>query len=298
MKRIFFLFFFIPILAFSAILDDIKLYWNDSPKAFLSYQQQKLFDEYPGYEKAIPGEQDAIRKKIQADLGKIQKTKISFTEKSTTYDNAIYAGLFHYENDETMITVIEKKKTCNYFFVSDKLWRVVFSFEKETVGKDVDINAFVDMITKKHGKPFKIDSDGTSRGKLLINKVYYKDDESILEVWYNDIYDSFMLVYTSVETSKIFKEKGLQVFIQKKTYENDLGVQDYNENDFEAEKNDDKNIKDDLNKEFDEIQKQKDEDAEIIKEKKKQNNENYKGPKNGEKLKEESNKMDKKMELY
>lgn len=294
MKRIFFLFFFIPILAFSAILDDIKLYWNDSPKAFLNYQQQKLFDEYPGYEKAIPGEQDAIRKKIQADLGKIQKTKISFTEKSTTYDNAIYAGLFHYENDETMITVIEKKKTCNYFFVSDKLWRVVFSFDKETVGKDVDINAFVDMITKKHGKPFKIDSDGTSRGKLLINKVYYKDDESILEVWYNDIYDSFMLVYTSVETSKIFKEKGLQVFIQKKTYENDLGVQDYNENDFEAEKNDDKNIKDDLTKEFDEIKQKQDEKKDEEKKEEVKENKDVKT----DKQKEEQKKTDKKMELY
>jgi len=295
MKRLIFLFFFISITTFSAILDDIKLYWNDSPKAFLNYQQQKLFDEYPNYEKAIPAEQDAIRKKIQADLSKIQKTKISFTEKSTTYDNAIYAGLFHYENDETMITVIEKKKTCNYFFVSDKLWRVVFSFEKETVGKDVDINAFVDMITKKHGKPFKIDSDGTSGGKLLINKVYYKDDESILEVWYNDIYDSFMLVYTSVEMSKIFKEKGLQVFVQKKTYENDLGVEEYNEHDFEAEKNDDKNIKDDLTKEFDEIKNKKDEEKK--EEEKKEEVKDNKDIKT-DKQKDKEKKEDKKMELY
>ncbi|MBN2694752.1 hypothetical protein JXR93_08820 [bacterium] len=206
---------------FSAILDDLRTGWSDTPEIFVAIQQKILMENYPNYEKATPSEQDLIRNRVRADLKKIQKGKVLFEKQDKKFDNSIFGGLFHYENNESMYTVIEKQKTVHYFFESDILWRVVITISTDQMKKKLTLNEFTDYLTSKHGKPIKIDYDQFIPEEEKVIKAYFRDYDTLLELTYNDIYDSFILVYSSLDKLKEFREKGLQVISKKDEIKNE-----------------------------------------------------------------------------
>ncbi len=206
---------------FSAIIDDLRTTWSDTFDIFIAVQQKILMENYPNYERSTPSEQDLIRNKVKADLKKIQKGKTVFEKQDKKFDNSIFGGLFHYGNNESLYSVIEKQKTVHYFFESDRLWRVAITISTDQMKKKLTLNEFTDYLSSKHGDSIKIDYDQFIPEEKKIIKAYFRDYDTLLELTYNDIYDSFLLVYSSLDKLREFRERGLQIISKKEEAKNE-----------------------------------------------------------------------------
>jgi len=216
MKHYLILFQFLTISLFASVMtEDLGLYWGmkiDKLKIYISNQMMK---NYPQYNSATPEEQDQIIKRIRKNINKIFKNRIFFKEKNPKYDNSIYAGEFHYNNNESMITFMTDKKTMRFFLIKNRLWKVVIVIDTETMGKKYDLKAFINHFKNKYkSDPYKIDYDKFKEEQKIPLKAYFKDDTTLMSLTYNDIYSSFIIVYSSIKVMKMLKKQGFKVIVR------------------------------------------------------------------------------------
>jgi len=209
-------FYFITLSIFASVMtEDLGIYWGMKLDKIKIYLSNQLMKNYPEYNNATPEEQDQIIKRIRKNINKIFKNRIFFKEKNPKYDNSIYAGEFHYNNNESMITFMDNKKTMRFFLIKDRLWKVVIVIDSETMGKKYDLSAFINHFKKKYNtEPYKIDYDKFKIEKKIPIKAYFKDDTTLMSVAYNDIYSSFIIVYSSIKVMKILKKQGFNVIVR------------------------------------------------------------------------------------
>ena len=211
---LFFLIFSVNIFA-SVMTNDIQVRWGIKTNDIKRIIRNKLMKKYPSYNNATPEEQDAIIKKINESVKEIFKNKIYFKTKNAKYDNSIYAGEFHYGNNESMLTLINDKKTYRYFLIKDRLWKLVIVIEAEDLGKKYTLSDLINHFSKKYNlTPYKIDYDKFKIEQKIPIKAYFKDENTLLSISYNDIYGSFILVYSSIKVMKMLKKQGFNVIVK------------------------------------------------------------------------------------
>jgi hypothetical protein len=240
--------------------DDLGLSWGTKLDSVKVYIKNKLMKSYKNYDNASPEEQDSIIKRVSSDIKKIVEGTTFFKEKDPKYDNSIYAGEFNYKNNESMLTLINDKKTIRFFMIKDFLWKVVIVVEKDDLGKNYTLSSFISHFSNKYNlKPYRIDYDKFKVDEKIPLKAYFKDKSTLLSLTYNDIYGSFILVYSSIKVMKMLKEKGFSVIVKKdislnvdvgedvKEYDQLLYETDYTSNDDDS---DTKDIFTEIDKDF------------------------------------------------
>lgn len=216
MKTLLILFLFISTTAFSSIMtDDLGISWGMNLSKLKVHITNQLMKKYPKYDTATSGEQDLIIKKVKDNINKILKNKIIFKEKNVKYDNSIYAGEFNYNNNESMITFIENKKTFRFFMIKDVLWKEIIIVEADVLGKKYNLTKFINHFSNKYKlKPYKIEYDKFKTDPKVPLKAYFKDDSTLLSLSYNDIYESFIIVYASIDVMKALRKRGFKVIVK------------------------------------------------------------------------------------
>jgi len=263
----------------SVMTEDLELNWGTKSSKLKTYIQKELMKKYGNYYEATPERQDTIVKKVRKDVSDIIKNKVLFKKKSNTYDNSIYAGEFNYGNNESMLTLIDTKKTMRFFMIKDYLWKIIIIFENEKLGKKYDLASFIKHFSQKYKlKPYKIEYNEFNLEEKKPVKAYFKDGDTLLSLSYNDIYSSFILVYSSINVMKELKKRGFKVIVKSdvdlkvdmgdevKEYDQLLYESDYTS---DADNDDMKDIFSEINTDF----KKEEEDSKV---KKKKRDENYK----------------------
>ncbi len=280
MKLLLILILFTSTTAFSSVMtDDLGISWGLKLNKLKIYITNQIMKNYPGYDTATPEEQDAVIRKVKDSMSEMLKNRIFFKTKNAKYDNSIYAGQFNYNNNESMLTFINHKKTYRFFMIKDVLWKVVIIIEADDLGKKYDLATFIDHFSNKYNmKPYKIEYDKFKADKKIPVKAYFKDSSTLLSLSYNDIYESFILVYASIDVMKALKKKGFKVIVKTDVDLNvDMGaeVEEYDQLLYETDytsNEDDENTKDIFN----EIDKDFKKEAKNSKEKKKKREIEYK----------------------
>jgi len=263
----------------SAMTDDLGLTWGTKFPKLKVYIQKELMKKYGNYYEATPERQDTIVKKVRKDVNDIVKNKVVFKEKSNTYDNSIYAGEFNYENNESMLTLIDTKKTMRFFMIKEYLWKVIVVFENEKLGKKYDLASFINHFSQKYKlKPYKIEYDEFNVEEKKPIKAYFKEGDTLLSISYNDIYGSFILVYSSINVMKELKKRGFKVIVKSDVdLKVDMGdeVKEYDQLLYETDYTADSDS-DDMKDIFSEIDTDFKKEEETSKIKKKERDEDYK----------------------
>ncbi len=280
MKTLLILFLFTSTTVFSSIMtDDLGISWGMKLSKLKVHITNQLMKKYPKYDTATPEKQDLIIKKVKDNINKILKNKVIFKEKNVKYDNSIYAGEFNYNNNESMLTLIYHKKTFRFFMINDILWKEIIVIEADNLGKKYDLAKFINHFSNKYNlKPYKIEYDKFKTDPKVPIKAYFKDDSTLLALSYNDIYESFIIVYASIDVMKALRKQGFKVIVKSDIkLDVDIGdeVKEYDQLLYETDytsNNDDDDTKDIFN----EIDKDFKKEAKDSKEKKKKREIKYK----------------------
>lgn len=223
---IMFLFLLTTSLYSSVMTDDLGVSWGMKLKNLSIHLTNQLMKSYTKYDSSTPEEQDLIIKKVRDSMKEMMKNRVFFKSKDAKYDNSIYAGEFNYGNNESLITLIKDKKTIRFFMIKDVLWKVVIIIEADDLGKKYTLSSFINHFSNKYKlKPYKIDYDKFRTDEKIPIKAYFKDNETLLSLAYNDIYGSFILVYSSIKVMKLLKKQGFNVIV-KADIELDVDVGD------------------------------------------------------------------------
>lgn len=224
------------VFAKSKLVKNLEITWNSTIYDVLNKKEDYLKASLNNLRYVSEEEQDKIRKKIKDSINKIKKSRVVFKNRDMKHDNSIYGMMFHYNNNETMFTVYEKDKVNRYFLINDKIWRVLVTVEKGNIKKNYDLRNFLAFFTKKHGEPFKVEYDKFKINSHVPIKAYFKDKDTILEISYSSIYNSFILLYSSLDKVKELSKKGIKTLKrdQLKLNDNGINLDSYNELEYES----------------------------------------------------------------
>jgi len=254
--------------------DDLMITWDNTIYKLLNAKEDKIMSSVKDIRYISEEKQDTIRKKAKNIIAKIKKSRVVFDKKDLKHGNSIYGNLFHYGNNESMFTVFDTNRVTRYFLIGDKIWRVLITIEKEQLKKNYDLKSFIAFFTKKHGEPYLIEYDKFKREEHIPVKAYFKDEKTLLELSYSSIYNSFILVYSSISKMKELKEQGFKVLkrdeIKFGTDNDDLS--EYNELEYESNytsNDDDEETKDVFNEIDKDFEKEKKDSKKRKKERKK-----------------------------
>lgn len=103
------------------------LSWGMNPKQVGSAIDKLLDDDYrPLYKDTQPGvKMKALDSQLAEDKDQFRRSKIEFGKLPTGVDASPLRGEFSYNNKEMLMVLTRKGQVTNFFFIQDKLWKVI-----------------------------------------------------------------------------------------------------------------------------------------------------------------------------
>ena len=103
------------------------LSWGMNPKQVGAAIDKLLDDDYrPLYKDTQPGvKMKALDSQLAEDKDQFRRSKIEFGKLPTGVDASPLRGEFSYNNKEMLMVLTRKGQVTNFFFIQDKLWKVI-----------------------------------------------------------------------------------------------------------------------------------------------------------------------------
>ena len=158
--------------------------WGQSVKLATAAVEKILDEDYkPLYAKVSPG---VKMKQLDAALAEEKSTfarsRIDFGKIPVALDSGPLKGEFTYNNKESKMELTRKGVTVHFFFIQDKLWKLIFERklgEKEATGKD--FADAVSKVAKDLGIAGRVQAADAAKG-LNFQEVDWKDAKTHLRV--------------------------------------------------------------------------------------------------------------------
>jgi hypothetical protein len=123
------------------VVEPAGVQWGMTMKEVGAVIDKNLDAEYkPKYQKVSPG---VRMKELDAELAeekdKFRRSRIDFGKLPVATDSTALKGEYSYLNKESMMTLTHNGETRHFFFIQDRLWKIIkeIKFSKEgEVGKD------------------------------------------------------------------------------------------------------------------------------------------------------------------
>lgn len=158
------------------------LAWGMTPKQVALAIDKLIDDDYrPLYKEVQPGvKMKALDAQLAEDKDQFRRGRIDFGTLPTGIDGTPLRGEFSYQNKESLMTLNRKGHTTHFFFIQDKLWKVIEEVnlsDAYPLGK-----TFQDVAVKlsaKHGVPGRVLPADATRASVEID---WKDGSTHLRV--------------------------------------------------------------------------------------------------------------------
>ncbi|MDC3957675.1 hypothetical protein [Polyangium jinanense] len=108
-------------------LEPASLKWGMTTKQVGEAIDKQLDEAYkPLYQKVSPGvNQRALDAQLLEEKNTFRRSKIEFGKLPTAVDNSPLRGEYSYLNKEWMLSMTRDGKTRYFFFIQDKLWKII-----------------------------------------------------------------------------------------------------------------------------------------------------------------------------
>lgn len=135
------------------------LAWGMSPKNVAGAIDKLIDDDYrPLYKEVQPGvKMKALDAQLVEDKDQFRRGRIDFGTLPTGIDGTPLRGEYSYQNKESLMTLNRKGHATHFFFIQDKLWKVIDEVklsDSYPLGK-----TFSDVVVKlsaKYGAPGRV----------------------------------------------------------------------------------------------------------------------------------------------
>lgn len=103
------------------------LAWGMTPKLVAAAIDKLIDDDYrPLYKEVQPGvKMKALDAQLVEDKDQFRRGRIDFGTLPTGIDSTPLRGEFSYQNKESLMTLNRKGHVTHFFFIQDKLWKVI-----------------------------------------------------------------------------------------------------------------------------------------------------------------------------
>jgi hypothetical protein len=148
------------------------LSWGMSPKQVATAIDKLIEDDYrPLYKEVQPGvKMKALDAQMAEDKSQFLRGRIDFGKLPTGIDSTALRGEFTYQNKEALMTLNRKGEVTHFFFIQDKLWKVINEVklsDASPLGKTFPEVAI--KISAKHGVPGRVLQPDANRSSLEID---------------------------------------------------------------------------------------------------------------------------------
>ncbi len=204
-----------------------ELTWGIDRKKLGEIYDKVIDEDYkPKYQKAQPGPQtDALDAEVAERKAEFRRTLTEFGETKTGFDMTPLRPEYTYNNKEALMSIERGGRTRYFFFIQNKLWKIVDSFklgEKSQWGATWEVA--LGKLTKHYGEGRNRDADA-SAGRPF-QEVDWKDTNTQVRAvnWGND---EFAIVFqdsaTVAQLSTLRKNKDAVVGIGTDSKVKDVG---------------------------------------------------------------------------
>lgn len=178
-----------------------ELAWGiDKKKLGTVYDKVIEEDFKPKYQKAQPGPQmDRLDAEVAERKSEFRRSEIQFGEIPTGMDTTPLRPEYSYNNKEYLLSIDRGGKTRYFFFINDKMWKVVDAIklgEKSAWGKNFD--EAVGILNKYYGVEGRVRAADEAAGRPF-KEVDWKDSNTqVRAVAWDD--DQFGLIFQDAAT--------------------------------------------------------------------------------------------------
>jgi hypothetical protein len=148
------------------VLEPKGLAWGMNHKQ-VAELYDKIFDEdyQPKYKAVSPGvKMKALDAALAEEKAAFRRSRVDFGKVPTGLDAGPLKGEYSYNNKESMLSVTRNGLTTYYFFIQDKLWKMVHEHRNnEAWGKD--FQAVVTKLAAQYGVPGRVIPADPAKGK-------------------------------------------------------------------------------------------------------------------------------------
>jgi hypothetical protein len=158
------------------------LAWGMTPKQVAAAIDKLIDDDYrPLYKETQPGvKMKALDAQVAEDKSQFLRGKIDFGTLPTGIDGTPLRGEYSYRNKEALMTLNRKGHATHFFFIQEKLWKVIDEVklgDAGALGKTFPEVAI--KLSTKHGVPGRVLPADATRATMEID---WKDTNTHLRV--------------------------------------------------------------------------------------------------------------------
>jgi hypothetical protein len=158
-------------------IEPAALKWGMSIKQVSEVIDKQVDDTYrPLYQKTSPGvKMKELDGMVAEEKDAFRRSRINFGKLPVATDSTPLKGEYSYLNNESMLTLTRKGETRHFFFIQDRLWKIIdeikFS-EKGPLGKNFQEAAV--KLSQKFGSAGRVIPPNEAKG-IYITTVDWKD---------------------------------------------------------------------------------------------------------------------------
>ncbi len=124
---------------------------------------------------------DAVLRAQREEFAAVKKTLVQFIGARSGFEASIIADEYRSNEGESMLRIDDANAQRYYFFVDDKLWKIVVAYNS-TISRSVAFPAFVKQVSRKNGRPTEADWVTPPGGTRTMRAAVWADDLTQLTV--------------------------------------------------------------------------------------------------------------------
>lgn len=187
-----------------SVLLDIS--WGDSQKTTLKKLEGQMYaallkkDEL----KNAPIKMQQARARVREEFAKVGKSAITFKGTQTGYEVSIIAAEFTPDNNESMVVSRDDFAERYYFFIDDKLYKMVIAYNKKYI-EGSDFESFAVQMARKYGRPIATDY-GDVLGEEQLIEVTWESDATQMKIFNKtELFGTFTVAFSDVKRVRSLK---------------------------------------------------------------------------------------------
>jgi hypothetical protein len=160
----------------------VGIAYGMNPKQVAEVIDKTLDEVYrPLYQQVSPGvKMKALDAALAEEKSTFRRGRIDFGKLPTGIDASPLKGEYTYLNKESMMSFTREGKTQYFFFIGDKLWKIVHELKlAEGSPNGKDYTAFTVKLAKDYGVPGRVLAADPAKGRMS-TEVDWKDSASHL----------------------------------------------------------------------------------------------------------------------
>lgn len=206
-----------PVLPAPVTIAPKELSWGIGHKKLETIYDKVIDDDYKErYRKVQPGpEMEALDAEVAEKKDEFRRSRIDFGNVPTGIDATPLKQEYTYNNKEALMQITRKGKTRDFFFIGDRLWKIVDELpigEKAEWGKDFTEAAV--KLTKAYGIPGRVrNADPAANPPRNFTEIDWRDSATEVRAidWQNGKFGlAFQDAATSANLASLRPNKSIQ----------------------------------------------------------------------------------------